>query len=556
MSSFAAKNKEENNQKIVELSEYTSLNETRESNISNLYCEPFNPILDNRNDQANNSPFSANVFNINNNSFSNLPNVESPNLRYKLPARSLQPEPDGSSNPEINLAGKDNRQTHQLQSITSNSDNPGNAVWNTNVCYDNCRISKSSSGNNNSSIVVDNIRKSPNNNSGIGTTVSTTLQNGCVEKEEDIESKESFGSRFMRLFGSKRKKNGKKRSKSCEASSENTNKHKSISGSSVAPIATNPKVKFLVDSERISRRSASASPDMLIAAGRKVANKNNLYPDSLDSKLTHDSGFYNFDNKLDLDTSSGSNSQHTTGSSEAKYANHLSVYQTDNQNEWEKGNDFIQEQIETNFNHIMIQPHPHSIFYGGNYNDNRPKSKQRKSSGYDSLDGDEENSSMDSGGSHQNKAENISEIQWSNKREAETKADKIHNLNEKNRNKTGQSKTSSGGVFKRFLSKHPSRSNSTNFTKASIAEEEINSHEAKIVFQDANEIMRRLSHEENIRKTSETSKAHVSKPLNMEILQYDEMDILRMDFRSKQVSSSLASTTNNSHSSTYSSTHS
>ena len=128
--------------------------------------------------------------------------------------------------------------------------------------------------------------------------------------------------------------------------------------------------------------------------------------------------------------------------------------------------------------------------------------------------------------------------------------------NEKNKIKNGQTKSSSGGLFKRFLSKNPSRSNSTNFTKECIVEEELNSHEGNLIYHDTNEAMRRLSFGDKLTPTSETSKAHVAKPLNMEILQYDEMDIIRMDFRSKQVSSSLASTTNNSHSSTYSSTHS
>merc|ERR1712062_821608 len=208
---------------------------------------------------------------------------------------------------------------------------------------------------------------------------------------------------------------------------------------------------------------------------------------------------------------------------------------------------------------IMIQnstSNPHSIFYGGACNEKRPRSKHRKSSGYDSLEGDEESSSMDSSGSYQNKAQNFQNMQWNSKRENDQKVLQLNNLNDKNRAKNGTTKNSSGGVFKKLLSKNPSRSNSTNFTKASIAEEETYQYEDKLMIKDTNEEISKLSFGDNLSKFSETSKAHITKPLNMEILQYDEMDILRMDFRSKQVSSSTASTTNNSHSSTYSSTHS
>ena len=534
-----------NNQEVVELSEYTSLNETRESNISNLYCEPFNSNFAYMDTKSHELSSAKKGINFHEHSLNNLSNMPSPNLRYNLPARALQPDPDGSSNPEINLVGTDRRQLNQLRPVDSSIDNYDNLLLNSNVCYDNCKISKSSSGNNNSSIIIDNVRKSPNNNTSIGTEVNSTFQNNSIEEEKDFEAKESFGSRFLRLFGSKRKKNGKKRSKSCETNTESSNKYKSISGSSVVPIATNPKVKFLVDSERHSRRSASASPDMLITAGRKLTNKTTNFPDSLDSKLTNDSGFYNFESKIDLDVSGGNNSQNTTGSSNTKNENHSSMYDKAGHREWENDVDFHQDQIVTNFNHIMIQKHPHSIFYGGDYNEKRPKGKHRKSSGYDSLDGDEESSSMDSAGSHHNKAENIHDMDWN----------KITD-NEKNKIKNGQTKSSSGGLFKRLLSKNPSRSNSTNFTKECIVEEEINSHEGTLIYQDSNEVMRKLSFEDKFALTSETSKAHVAKPLNMEILQYDEMDIIRMDFRSKQVSSSLASTANNSHSSTYSSTHS
>ena len=43
LSTFAINVLQGNSHEVVEVSEYTSLNETRESNISNLYCEPFNP---------------------------------------------------------------------------------------------------------------------------------------------------------------------------------------------------------------------------------------------------------------------------------------------------------------------------------------------------------------------------------------------------------------------------------------------------------------------------------------------------------------------------------
>lgn len=558
LSTFGSKTNERNGQKIIELSEYTSLNETHDSNISNLYCEPFNPNIDNGNIQPHKSSFIENRLNFADRQLDDLQNLPSPNFRFNLPARSLQPDPDGSSNPEINLAGKDNRQSNHLIPINSNINSFGNSIWNKNECYDNHKISKSSSGNNNSSILVDNIRKSPNNNTAIGNDIDPTIQNNSIERREDVEFKESFGSRFLRLFGSKRKKNGKKRSKSCEANTEGSNKFKPSSDSSVAPSAINPKVKFLVDSDRHSRRSASASPDMLITAGRKLNTKNNNYPESLESKLTHDSGFYNFENKLDLNISSGNNSQNTSGSSDSKHPTNLIGYPDDERKIWENGVD-LQDQIETNFNHIMIQnstSNPHSIFYGGACNEKRPRSKHRKSSGYDSLEGDEESSSMDSSGSYQNKAQNIQNIQWDSKRENDQKVLQLNNLNDKNRAKNGTTKNSTGGVFKRFLSKNPSRSNSTNFTKASIAEEEPYQYEDKLMVKDTNEEISKLSFGNNLSKFGETSKAHITKPLNMEILQYDEMDILRMDFRSKQVSSSTASTTNNSHSSTYSSTHS
>ena len=559
LSTFAAKSAEANDHKVVEVSEYTALNETRESNVSNLYCEPFNPNLDNRNAETHSSSFVQNAFRFEDHSLDNVQKLPSPNFRHNLPARSLQPDPDGSSNPEINFAGRDNRQSSQLVATNSSVDSVGNSGWSANVCYDNCKISKSSSGNNNSNILVENSRKSPNNNTNIGTEVNTSMKNSnIIEREEDIEIKESFGSRFLRLFGSKRKKNGKKRSKSCETNAESSNKYKPISGSSVAPIATNPKVKFLVDSERHSRRSASASPDMLMTAGRKFNIQNNKNPDSLGTRFIHETGSYNFVNKLDLDISSGSNSQNTTGSSDAKGANHFGMYYEHERRIWEDGIDAQQEQIETNFNHIMIQKHPQSIFYGGNCNDNkRPRNKHRKSSGYDSLDGDEESSSMDSAGSNQNKlcqivqGQNIHAISWDSNADNEQKVLHLNNLNEKNRIKNGPTKSSSGGVLKRLLSK----SSSTSFAKASIAEEDIDSHEGKIVLQDQNDEFRRSSLVDKITKTTEISKAHITKPLNMEILQYDEMDILRMDFRSKQVSST-ASTTNDSHSSTYSSTHS
>ena len=42
LSTFASRNIENNNQKILPLGEYVSLNDTCESTVSNLYCEPFN----------------------------------------------------------------------------------------------------------------------------------------------------------------------------------------------------------------------------------------------------------------------------------------------------------------------------------------------------------------------------------------------------------------------------------------------------------------------------------------------------------------------------------
>ena len=182
------------------------------------------------------------------------------------------------------------------------------------------------------------------------------------------------------------------------------------------------------------------------------------------------------------------------------------------------------------------------------------------------MDGDEESSSLDSAISNQNKINlvNINKVNqiveedsWVNKLDPHQKMLHINNINNKNMSKSNDNKNSSGGVFKRFLSKHPSKTNSTKISE--IDEEHISlEHEGKINLYKISEEPSRKSFASNIKQHNcEIHKAHITKPLGMEIIQYDETDIMRMDFRSKQPSST-ASTTNNSHSSsTYSSsTHS
>ena len=575
LSTFAAKSTEKNGRAVVELGEYVCLNDTRESNISNLYCEPFNPNVVDRSLETRNSNLGQTGLSFVEEKGEHIHKLPSPNFRYNLPSRSLQPEPDGSSNPEINLVGKDLHQPLCLPPLNSGDDILGSSSTNTNRLWDSNRIpynvTKSSSFNDNDNVLVEYNKKSPNNNTNVGGDFSIEIKynNQDELEEEESQTKESFGSRFLRLFGSKRKKDGKKRSKSCESGAGNFSKQKPGSGSSVAPMAANQKVKFLVDSERNSRRSASASPDMLIGAGRKISNQKNREQDVDNEKQSRYNESYDLEKKLDLDSSSGNNSQNTTGSSDTKCASNFGLYQEAREG-WVNGMEIEEESIETNFNHIIIQKHPQSLFYGGNQNCNntkRPRNKHRKSSGYDSLDGDEESSSLDSAISNQNKinlansikvGQIVEEDSWVSKLDPQhQKMSHINIINNKNMSKSNDNKNSSGGVFKRFLSKHPSKTNSMKIVE--IDDEHLNlQQEEKINLHIISEEPSRKSFTSNIKlHNCEMNKAHITKPLGMEIIQYDETDILRMDFRSKQPSST-ASTTNNSHSSsTYSSsTHS
>ena len=562
LSTFSSSHMERKGNGVADVCEYISLNDTRDSNISNLYCEPFIASMENGRMNSHNVERFPNLVGQTMEHTHKLP---SPNFRYNLPSRSLQPDPDGSSNPEINLAGKDPYQPLSFPLANDGVDNQKGHAWNTSRLWgDNNRfyhVSKSMSCDNTDNMSIQSKRKSPNNNTSIEPEASTdVMDENDAEIEGNLETKASFGSRFLRLFGSKRKKDGKKRSKSCESGGNNFNKCKPGSGSSVAPIAQNPKVKFLVDSERNSRRSASASPDMLMTAGRKLSNRTNRGNVMQSQEMSYKAETYEFVKKLDLDSSSGCNSQNTTSSSDNKGVNNLGLY-LDNSNVWGNGLEYAEESIETNFNHIIIQQHPKSVFHGGN---SKPRNKHRKSSGYDSLDGDEESSSLDSAASNQNKIgllngkileDQKDESSLEDKQDNQQNVLHHHNLNNKNVGKANTNKNSSGGVFKRLLSRNSSKTNNSNFTKSSIAEENMTSHQDIQTHLELNDEQKRKSFcSKNIRN-SEMNRAHITKPVEMEIIQYDEVDIMRMDFRSKQTSS-LASTTNDSHSSTYSSTHS
>ena len=65
--------------------------------------------------------------------------LPSPNFKYNLlPSRALQPEPDGSSNPEINLVGNDQQQQppYSLPQLDSGLDMSTSFSWNTSRIWD------------------------------------------------------------------------------------------------------------------------------------------------------------------------------------------------------------------------------------------------------------------------------------------------------------------------------------------------------------------------------------------------------------------------------------
>ena len=243
---------------------------------------------------------------------------------------------------------------------------------------------------------------------------------------------------------------------------------------------------------------------------------------------------------------------------------------------WGNDIDFEQDSIETNFSHIMIQKNPTPLIYNGTSNLNTesklPRNKHRKSSGYDSLDGDEESSSLDSAASNHNKkgslsiVNNISNQQTTGfleneKFHKESNSSNLNHLNNKNAQKALNNKNASGrsgSVFKRFLSKHPSgtKNHGFKFETPCIVEETIISSEGRKQSSDINDQRRIQSLNGKNMINKDTKELMAKRPIDMEIIQYDEMDIIRMDIRSKQASSSSTTTstaTNHSHSSAYSS---
>ena len=269
-----------------------------------------------------------------------------PQKQFLLLSQSLR-HPDGSSNPELNTIEKVNtqlpKQSNQLPLAPQRS--PGNGRSSSDLESENnnqneqlpCQLTNHQQ--------QSAVATSPNNNSVIELLPSEEPLNTTA----DSKSKSRFSFKFLRLFGSTRSK------KSNNARNERRAK-------SVDRKLENSQVQNLVSSEAISAvRSSSSSPMVQQKAPLPSNNGQNISMASQpQSGITEDPSMLSISTEWEFEPTDEANGNNNSSASSSN----------------------------TPFDHILIKKKPNFIM-------NKNASKDRKSSGYDSLGGDE-SSSLDS----------------------------------------------------------------------------------------------------------------------------------------------------------------